>query len=72
MDVGFFLYVCLAENIVKSIEVIEFYETAFFVVSVMNFDGSSLYFGAGVSSLGNKSAAVGPSSPNGSTTNGLS
>ena len=39
--------------------------TAFFVIGVMNLDGSSLYFDAGVSGSSNKSAAVGPSSPRG-------
>ena len=39
--------------------------TACFVVSVTNFEGSSLYFDAGLSGSSNKSAAVGPSSPRG-------
>ena len=47
-------------------------ETAFFVVGIMNFDGSSLYFDDGVPGLSNKSADVGLSSPKGSTMKGLS
>ena len=46
--------------------------TACFVVGVMHFDGSSLYFDAGVSGPSNRSATVGPSSPRGSTMKGLS
>ena len=46
--------------------------TACFVVGVMNCDGSSLYFDTEVSGSSNKSAAISPSSPRGSTIYGLS
>ena len=71
---GLFFFHCISALWKISLNRLGLYnsETAIFVVGVMNLDGSSLYFDAGVSGPSSKSAAVGPSSPKGSTMNGLS